>query len=161
MRDRSTGSSAASATNEPSTVRAGLRVGIDLVQVSRIVESMSTFGDRFLARIFTSEEIAYASSAPALAPMRFAARFAAKEAAKKALDLDGVDWRDIEVRRMRSGAVDLVLHGAAAEIAPPTEGLALSLSHEGDYATAVVVTQVSPIRAVSEERPHEPAEPNP
>ena len=119
-----------------------LRVGVDLVQTSRIAESIATFGDRFLQRVFTDDEIAYASSSPELAPMRFAARFAAKEAAKKALGLadDGVGWRDIEVRRAPSGAVELALHGKAATI--DTDGLAVSLSHEGDYATAVVVTYV-------------------
>ena len=120
---------------------APLSVGIDLVQVARIAESIATFGDRFVRRVFTDAEIAYASSAPDLAPMRFAARFAAKEAAKKALGLAdaGIGWRDSEVVRAPSGAVALALHGAAAV---PHDGLAVSISHEGDYATAVVVTHV-------------------
>ena len=54
------------------------RVGIDLVQVSRIAESLEQFGDRFLRRVLTDGEIAYAASSPASAPERFAARFAAK-----------------------------------------------------------------------------------
>ncbi len=118
-----------------------LSVGIDLVQVARIAESIATFGDRFVRRVFTDQEIAYAGSSPEMAPMRFAARFAAKEAAKKALGLAdaGVGWRDIEVVRAPSGAVTLSLHGAAAV---PHDGLAVSISHEGDYATAVVVTHV-------------------
>jgi holo-[acyl-carrier protein] synthase len=119
----------------------GLRVGVDLVSVSRIAESVARFGDRFVRRLFTDGEIAYAHSAPGLAAERLAARFAAKEATKKALGLtEGVAWRDIEVRRAPSGAVDLVLHGAAAAVA--TSDLALSLSHEGDYAVAVVVAHL-------------------
>lgn len=119
-----------------------LRVGIDLVQVSRVAESMAAFGDRFARRVFTDDELAYARTAasPDDVARRLAARFAAKEAAKKALRLDGVGWRDIEVTRAPSGAVELALHGAAARI--DTDGLAVSLSHEGDWATAVVVTQV-------------------
>jgi len=118
-----------------------LAVGVDLVQVSRIAESVATFGDRFLRRVFTDDELAYATSAPELAASRLAARFAAKEAVKKALGLGGgVGWRDIEVRRAASGACDVVLHGAAAAAGTPAADLALSLSHEGDYATAVVVT---------------------
>ena len=102
---------------------------------------MASFGDRFLSRVFTADELAYATSAPELAASRLAARFAAKEAVKKALRLDGgVGWRDIEVRRDPSGACDVVLHGAAAGAGAGE--LALSLSHEGDYATAVVVTHV-------------------
>ena len=125
-----------------STPRTRLRVGIDLVQVSRVAESMNHFGERFLRRVFTDAEIAYATSAPDLSPMRLAARFAAKEAAKKALGLEGIGWRQIEVQRGPTGAVELVLHGNAAATAPERDELAVSLSHEGDYATAVVVTHI-------------------
>jgi holo-[acyl-carrier protein] synthase len=120
---------------------ARLRVGIDLVQVSRIAGSIEAFGDRFLRRIFTDAEVAYARSAPLLMPQRLAARFAAKEAAKKAFGLDGVGWPEIEVRRAPSGACDLVLHGAAraAAAALGAHDVALSMSHEGDHATAIVV----------------------
>jgi holo-[acyl-carrier protein] synthase len=121
-------------------------VGIDLVQVSRIAESLRCFGDRFLRRIFTPAEIAYATEAPALTAERLAARFAAKEAAIKALRLatDGIDLRLIEVERTPSGECELALHGAAREAARAlgTSELAVSLSHEGDYATAVVVAHI-------------------
>jgi holo-[acyl-carrier protein] synthase len=123
-----------------------LRVGIDLVLVSRIAESLERFGDRFLLRIFTDEEIAYAAAAPAQRAERLAARFAAKEATIKALRLQdrAIDWRDIEVCRTPAGFVELALRGGAAEAAAQcgASDLALSLSHEGDFATAVVVTRV-------------------
>ncbi len=121
-----------------------LRVGIDLVQISRITESVERFGDRFLRRVFTDGEIAYATAAPARASERLAARFAAKEATMKALGLveQPADWRNIEVRRSPSGTCDLALHGGVREAAIRlgAEAFALSLSHEGDYATAVVIT---------------------
>ncbi len=119
-------------------------MGIDLVQVSRVHSSLERFGDHFLRRVFTPGEIAYATSAPALVAARLAARFAAKEAAVKALDLveRGVGWREIEVGRTPSGAPTLLLHGAAKACARDAgvQSLDVSLSHEGDYATAVVVT---------------------
>jgi holo-[acyl-carrier protein] synthase len=121
-----------------------MTVGIDLVQLSRVSESMATFGDRFLKRVFTEAEIAYATAMPALAPSRLAGRLAAKEATVKALDLAerGVGWREIEVTRGPSGAPALVLHGnaraAAEEAGAPA--LSVSISHEGDYATAVVIS---------------------
>ena len=89
-----------------------LRVGIDLVQVSRIEESLARFGDRFLQRVFTSDEIAYATSATPHTASRLAARFAAKEATIKALGLveHASPWRDIEVRRAASGACAIELH---------------------------------------------------
>ena len=119
-----------------------IRVGIDLVEVSRIAESIERFGERFLRRIYTERELAYARSAPALELPRLATRFAAKEAAFKALDLGerGVGWREIEVESASSGACALRLHGAAARAAARAE-LAVSLSHEGDFATAVVVSR--------------------
>lgn len=118
-----------------------MRVGIDLVRVSRIEESIARFGDRFLRRVFTDGELAYATSSPAHTAERLAARFAAKEAAIKALDLadTGVGWTQIEVTRAPSGKCALVLHGAAATAAAG-EDLAVSLSHEGDLATAIVVS---------------------
>jgi holo-[acyl-carrier protein] synthase len=126
-----------------------LRVGIDLVMVSRIAESLERFGERFLRRVFTDGEIAYATAAPALTAERLAARFAAKEATIKALRLRdrGIDWRDIEVRRTATGFVELALRGAAREAAARCGAgeLAVSLSHEGDFATAVVVTRVREI----------------
>jgi holo-[acyl-carrier protein] synthase len=118
-------------------------VGIDLVRVSRVAESLHRFGERFLRRVFTDGEIAYANTSPELASERLAARFAAKEATIKALDLVelGVGWRSIEVERGPRGKCRLVLHGparAAADAAGVAE-LSVSLSHEGDYATAVVL----------------------
>lgn len=120
-----------------------LRVGIDLVQVSRIAESLDRFGDRFMRRLFTDDEIAYAIAAPSQTAARLAARFAAKEATIKALRMadQGINWRDIEVRRSPSGDCALSLSGAASDYANRlgASDLVVSLSHEGDYATAVVV----------------------
>ncbi len=127
-------------------------VGIDLVQVSRIAESMETFGERFLRRIFTEDEIAYATAEPTRSAERLAARFAAKEATIKALRLTEhpVNWRDIEVRRAETGACEMELHGALREWT--TSGgqrqLAVSMSHEGDYATAVVIASGPSIQDV-------------
>ena len=120
-----------------------MSVGIDLVQTSRIAASLDRFGERFLRRIFTPAEIAYVTAEPGLTAERCAARFAAKEAAFKALELPepSFGWRQIEVMRQKSGACQLQLHGAtrdAAQSAGIAE-LAVSLSHEGDYATAVVL----------------------
>src|SRR5689334_19475234 len=60
---------ATSSSSMPGTER--LRVGIDLVQISRIRESIDAFGERFAQRLFTPQEIAYASAEEALAAERF------------------------------------------------------------------------------------------
>jgi holo-[acyl-carrier protein] synthase len=103
-----------------------VRVGIDLVSVPRIAESIATFGERFLRRVFTPGELAYAAGSAE----KLAARFAAKEAVKKALRLDGVGWTEIEVVRGDDGAPHAVFGGRE---------VAISMSHEGDYATAIAM----------------------
>jgi holo-[acyl-carrier protein] synthase len=117
-------------------------LGIDIVHIDRIRESMRDFGQRFEERMFTPAEAQYARAVPGQQAERLAARFAAKEAAIKALSLSeaGVDWRDIEVVRETDGSCRLALHGKAAEAAR-ARGIAralVCLSHDGDYAAAVV-----------------------
>jgi holo-[acyl-carrier protein] synthase len=140
----------------------GTEIGIDLVMVSRVEASLSRFGERFLRRVFTDGEIAYATSSPAATAERLAARFAAKEATIKAIGLGagnaGVGWRDIEVVREDSGKCRLILHGAARAAADDVgvAELSVSLTHEGDYSAAVVL-------AVSQEpkQQHQNAEETP
>lgn len=137
---------------------ARLRTGIDVVQMSRMQESITKFGDRFVKRIFSGNEITYATSEQALATERFAARFAAKEAAIKAFGLAdvGVDWRDIEVQRSGDGQCSLRLHGKAALHARVScdDDVAISLSHDGDYAVAIVTAlKASPSKNVPELEP--------
>jgi holo-[acyl-carrier protein] synthase len=120
--------------------------GIDLVQIREVAQSLERLGEAYVRRIFTEDEIAYCSSQPPLAPARFAARFAAKEATLKALRLqdEGLNLRQIEVLRTAGGGTDLALHGTAKERAEAAgwTSWAVSLSHEGDYAIALVVVQV-------------------
>ena len=127
---------------------APVRVGLDLVEISRIQESLDRFGERFLHRLFSDGEIAYAKARPARSAEHLAARFAAKEAAIKAFSLAeaGMAWRDIEVKRGEDGACHLALHGRAAEAAERlgVTHIALSLSHDGDYAGAVVTAMCGP-----------------
>lgn len=119
-----------------------LVVGVDLVQVSDVARSIDALGDRYVRRVFTEREIAYCTASPEMTSARFAARFAAKEATLKALRLHdhGLDWRAIEVRQEPAGWCELQLHGDAATLAEQAGWIcaSLSLSHEGDYATAMV-----------------------
>lgn len=128
---------------------ARLRVGLDVVDVRRVSESMERFGPRFAQRLFSDDEIAYAASGEGQAAERLAVRFAAKEAAIKAFDLAeaGVSWRDIEVQKLPSGACRLALRGRAAAQAERlgVSEIALSLSHDGDFAAAVVTALALPI----------------
>ena len=71
--------------------------GIDIIEIDRIHSVLTQYGDRFLNKIFTPDEIQYCKGrSPNLA-----GRFAAKEATMKALKTGtrGVSWKDIEVVR--------------------------------------------------------------
>jgi holo-[acyl-carrier protein] synthase len=119
-----------------------ISVGVDIIEISRVAATVDRFGDRFLQRIYTANEIAYCRGrAPQLA-----ARFAAKEAVMKALGTGtrGVGWREVEVTRKRTGEPGIELHGRAAERAKKLgiDRLALSISHSRDYAVASVVSRV-------------------
>jgi holo-[acyl-carrier protein] synthase len=121
-----------------------LCVGIDVVRVADVATALARFGDRYVRRAFTPREAAYCRSAvEPVAAARFAARFAAKEATVKALRPTGIwtNWRAIEVCRRKSGNCAVVLHGEAASLADRRGigGLALSMSHEGGLAAAVVI----------------------
>lgn len=113
--------------------------GIDIVEISRIIEAIDVWGARFLKRIFTDDELEYCKGhVPELA-----GRFAGKEAVMKALGtgFQGVSWRDIEILPDGRGAPLVCLSGTAkwrADEIGMTE-LAISLSHSREYAVASVV----------------------
>jgi len=119
--------------------------GVDLCEVSRIEAAITRYGRRFLERVFTEREIAYADS-KANRFERYAARFAAKEAGMKALGTGwrgGVAWRDFEVANLPSGRPTLCFHGKAAEIAGKlgVGRVALSLTHTKEQALAMVILE--------------------
>ena len=127
-------------------------LGFDLVQISAIDESIRQFGDAFKNRLFTAGELAYAHSGTGLCSERLASRFAAKEAVIKALNFSdsGIGWRDIEVLKNQDGDCFIDLHGRATELAVALgmHTLKISLSHDGDYAGAVVIALFVPVGKV-------------
>ena len=122
-----------------------LGLGTDLIEISRIEESLRRYGDRFLERIFTVDEVAYCRRKKGSAES-FAARFAAKEAGAKALGTGisrGVSWKEIEVRRQQGERPTLHWSGRALErsIAMGVRSTSLSLTHSRDLAMAVVMIE--------------------
>jgi holo-[acyl-carrier protein] synthase len=121
------------------------RVGVDITRVSEVHDSVTTFGDRYLGRVFTDRERAACAGGEAVRDRGLAARFAAKEALLKVLHTDlvdvAVDWREVEVLRTAGGWPELHLYGEVAQLARRS-GLretSVSLTHDGDLAMAVVV----------------------
>ena len=116
-----------------------LVVGVDIVEIHRIARVVERWGDRFLMRVYTPQEVSYCRGRTE----RLAARFAAKEAVMKALGtgIRGVSWKEIEVTRDRGQPPQVLLHGRAHARARHLgiTQLALSLSHSQEYAVASVV----------------------
>ncbi len=122
----------------PGSVPAGTtELGIDIIKVARIQASLERFGDRFTNRVLTEREQRYVRGRPET----MAGRWAAKEAVSKVLGLGvrGIGWRDIEVERLPTGQPAVRLHGRAAARAEQLGmgRIALSITHESDYAVAV------------------------
>lgn len=119
-------------------------IGIDLIEVKRIEETIARYGERFLARVFTASELEYCRGQA----HQLAARFAAKEAVSKALGVgvqhpDGVAWREIEIISGARGKPSVQLSGQAAQRAGAIglHTFALSLSHTREHAIAMVVAE--------------------
>ncbi len=122
-----------------------LGLGADLVAIARVEALLRRHGERFLARLFTAGERAECLSR-ARPAAHLAARLAAKEAGMKALGTGwsgGIGWRDLAVHSDARGAPSLQLAGMARHHADALgiRRALVSLSHDGDYAFAVVVAE--------------------
>lgn len=119
--------------------------GVDLAPVARIAAMRERHAERFLARVFAPEEIAYARERPRRMDEHLAARFAAKEATLKALGTGltgGIRWTDISV--LRDGGIPTLRLTAAAAAAAERLGARswhVSLSHAGGMAIASVIAE--------------------
>ena len=119
--------------------------GVDLIEVERIAHSIERFGERFLHRVYTDDEIAYCTRRRVSAES-FAARFAAKEAGAKALGTGisrGITWNEFQVARNPGERPVLELRGRAALLAKElgVRAISLSLTHTGSLAMATVVME--------------------
>ena len=112
-------------------------VGIDIIKVARIRDTLAKFGPRFSGRVLTPGEQRYVRDRPET----FAGRWAAKEAVSKVLGLGvrGIGWKEIEIERLPTGQPAVRLHGRAEQRAGQLGmgRIALSISHESDYAVAI------------------------
>jgi holo-[acyl-carrier protein] synthase len=118
-------------------------VGIDLVKIERMKEVVEKWGQRFLDRVFTKEEISYCydKKDPYLS---LAARFAAKEALVKAIGAAGpVSLTDIEVVNIDTGKPFIKINGKLKDFfkEKSIKRAHLSLSHEHEYGVACVILE--------------------
>ncbi|HXX58645.1 MAG TPA: holo-ACP synthase [Thermodesulfovibrionales bacterium] len=118
-------------------------VGIDMVRTERLRKAVEKWGERFLRRVFTEDEIAHCFTKRDPYPS-LSVRFAAKEAFVKAIgSRESSPWTDIEVSQdsrgkpliRGSGRFEIFLRGHSVRHAH------LSLSHEKEYGIACVVLE--------------------
>lgn len=124
----------------PSKVPTIKGVGTDIIEIKRIKEAITRHGERFLDRLFTSQEIAYCLRYKDSTP-RFAGRFAAKEAVLKAFGTglsSEMTWKEIEILNDKQGKPEVQL-SARLQGALSIDHIFLSISHCDTYATATAI----------------------
>jgi len=121
--------------------------GIDLVDCPRIEEMIKRHGRRFIDRIFTAAEQAYANSNKDRVE-KLAGRFAAKEAILKLMGTGWrgkIAWTDIEVVNNAAGQPEVTLDGEVKKLADGLgiKHISVSITHTANFAiaSAVALTQ--------------------
>ncbi len=99
-----------------------VKMGCDIVEIKRF----STLGKDALEKMFHPTELKN------LKPQSLAGIFALKESCKKVFN--DLTWHDIEVRKKKNGKPGLILHSEKN-----IDHYDCSISHDGDYAMAMVV----------------------
>lgn len=123
-------------------------IGTDIVEIERIRNAIKNWGDRFLKKVYTEKEIAYCMNRKDPFP-NLAVRFAAKEAFIKAASstekqrkiINISDLKKIEILNHPSGKPFINLLGDLKEMFKDELISHLSLSHERNYALALVVLE--------------------
>ena len=117
--------------------------GIDLVDCPRIEEMIKRHGERFIDRIFTAAEQAYAE-ANKNEIEKLAGRFAAKEAILKLMGTGWrgkIAWTDIEIINNAAGQPEVTLDGEVKKIADKLgiKHISVSITHTANFAIASAV----------------------
>jgi holo-[acyl-carrier protein] synthase len=120
-------------------------IGTDIIECLRIAQMIDRHGELFIRRVYTEHEIAYCSDKKA-ATQHYAGRWAAKEAVLKALGtgwVQGISWRDVEVRHKRGGAPTIRLQGGARDVFERSgiKTMHISISHCRSHAVAYAIAE--------------------
>lgn len=115
-------------------------VGSDIIEIARIKKAWDRHGDRFLNKIFTSNEQKYCLTKKAFPERHLAGRFAGKEALAKALGtgFGPISWLDLEIVNDAHGKPYVIpsLHLLEAFNNPR---FLITISHCHDYAMATAL----------------------
>ena len=111
-------------------------VGTDIIEVERVKTLIDKYGDKFLNKIFTSNEITYCESHknPSI---HFAGRFSVKESIKKAAssnyDITRIKFNQISIINDKNGRpyVDCKYF--------PLDNIDVSISHTQTHAISIAI----------------------
>lgn len=118
-------------------------IGIDIVKIERLKTAVEKWGDKFLERIFTKNEIDYCYEKKNPYPS-LSVRFAAKEALIKAIGSEiPVSMTEIHVKSHGNGRPSIEVSGRLKKFfaAKNIKYAHVSLSHEKEYGVASVVIE--------------------
>ena len=118
--------------------------GTDIIEVSRIKQSIERSGKNFLNIIYTPKEIEYCESKRVSKYYHYAGRFAAKEAIYKAIspllkDKFDISWHNAEVINDKNGNPKINFRDIRFD---KIANIDISISHCKEYAVATVVVLV-------------------
>jgi holo-[acyl-carrier protein] synthase len=119
--------------------------GVDIIEVQRIKESIAKYGEQFLHRIYSKEEIEYCSQKPLHQQhLHYAARFAAKEALAKALGTgigDTISFKEVSIMKDEKGKPYII--GVRQQSPTWLNDVIIhcSLSHTHQFAVATVIIE--------------------
>lgn len=116
-------------------------IGIDIQEVRTIKKIIEKYGDGFINRIYTPEEISYCKKKANY--QSYAARWAVKEAFFKGLGT-GItkqsQFKEVSVRLNPNGKPEIHLTGNTKKYVQEEQLLInVSISHSGDYAVGQVI----------------------
>ncbi len=113
--------------------------GVDITEVRRLKQAVEKWGEDFLQRVFTKEELENAKTRGSLY-QHLAGRFAAKEAVFKALGDKTLNWKDVQILNDKEGKPSCaILNSRGKKI-----DVHISISHVKTYAVAsAIITQKS------------------
>ncbi len=117
--------------------------GIDLVDCPRIEQMIERHGERFVNRVFTATEQAYARSSRNEVE-KLSGRFAVKEAVLKLIGTGWrgkIAWTDIEVINNAAGQPEVTIRGEVKRIADELgiEQISVSITHTANFAIASAI----------------------
>lgn len=123
-----------------------LGIGIDIIEIERIKQSIDNYGDQFLKKIYTKTELEYSLNKKNRY-QHLAARFAAKEAIIKSLagvGDKGFSYQDIEIYNEVNGLPRVNLYNSLKKYLGDKKEILISMSHSDNYVTCVAILSQKP-----------------